>query len=237
MCVCVCGAPLLPPPFIHHCRVRPWGVLVTQEVNSEIAKRPHLQLSLKCGPSGPRGTDTDSRHRLKKHIRQRVERMFIWRPRSNENELQRVNTSTFRGWMDFNGDLIRNGILPFRCRVHRLDYTALLQCIPQQIKLNTRDYSVLWNTLDRDQCDLFFKFNLKRRRFEASYEKYSNALSQNRSESVLMKCDRYERKNNSTFLWSLCGVFVKSKALCSLGFAIKAVITFSNKLFKWIQKL
>lgn len=140
------------------------------------------------------------------------------------------------GWTSM-GDLIRNGILPFRCRVHRLDYTALLQCIPQQIKLNTRDYSVLWNTLDRDQCDLFFKFNLKRRRFEASYEKYSNALSQNRSESVLMKCDRYERKNNSTFLWSLCGVFVKSKALCSLGFAIKAVITFSNKLFKWIQKL
>lgn len=32
-------------------------------------------------------------------------------------------------------------------------------------------------------------------------------------------------------------VFVQSKALCSLGFMIKAVITFSNKLFKCIQRI
>lgn len=67
----------------------------------------------------------------------------------------------------------------FRCWVHRLDYTAALQCILQQIKLNTRDYSPLWNTLDRDQCDLFFKLNLKWQRFEKSYKKYSNAVSHN----------------------------------------------------------
>lgn len=77
----------------------------------------------------------------------------------------------------------------------------------------------------------FFKFNLKRQRFEKLYKKYSNAVSHNRTGLLLMKCDSFERQQRQQALTGT--VFVKSKALSSLGIMIKA-LTFSNKYFKSI---
>lgn len=57
------------------------------------------------------------------------------------------------GWTSITTDQKRDP--SFRCRVHRLDYTDAFQCVLQEIKLNTHDYSGLWNTLDRDQCAPF----------------------------------------------------------------------------------
>lgn len=82
----------------------------------------------------------------------------------------------------------------FRCRIHRVDYTAPSRRNLLQIKLNTRDYTQLWNTLDHNQCDPLFKLILKRWRFEDSYTKYSNTISHSSHKLLLMKCDGVKRQ-------------------------------------------
>ena len=68
-------------------------------------------------------------------------------------------------------------------------------------------------------------------------QKYSNAVSHNKNELLLMKRDSFERQQRQQALMSRCTVFVKSKALCSLGLFIKAFKTFYYKRFKCIQEM
>lgn len=150
--------PQQPPAtlHIHHCGVRPWGALVTMKVNSEIAPRPHCRLFklwykpphyLHLPPPPPY---------IGCKLQRCVKYIHYTDGRITRRACVRVSTRpcSAHGWTSMGTDQKR--IPSFRCRVHRLDYTAAFQCILQEIKLSTHDYSPLWNTLDRDQCDPFF---------------------------------------------------------------------------------
>lgn len=125
----------------------------------------------------------------------------------------KTSTSSFMDGLQWECDHKPNPL--FRCGVHRLDYTAALRCILQQIKLKTRLRCALKHPGSWSLWSFFFflSYTSNNGDLRNHKNKYSNAVSHNRTQLLVMKTDRQHR---------LCAILYNPKQTWSLCVTIKA---------------